>query len=257
MQLKDKIIILTGGARIGKVVARELSLCGAHLALSYLSHKTEADIMCKECEEMGSKTVAFQADLSKTDEIKKFVGAVKAVFGRIDALVHMAAIYPRTPWDKLTEADWDKNMNVIAKSTYTLGKLAADEMLKNEGDPVMQDGVEVGHVKGKIVTIADWSVLTRPYKDYLPYNAAKSAVIGLTKSFAKELAPHILVNSVAPGPILRPPDLSDEDNAEVIAGTPLARWGGAGEIAKVVLYLMDTDFVTGQVIVVDGGRTIA
>ena len=134
----------------------------------------------------------------------------------------------------------------MAKSTFLFGKILGDELLKNEGD-----------VKGKMIFFADWSVLTSPYKEYLAYNAAKSAVVGLTKSFAKELAPGVLVNAIAPGPMLRPPDLSDAENEEAMAGTPLKKWGGADEIAKGVCYLFDADFVTGQVLTIDGGRMIA
>src|SRR6185295_3784517 len=129
---------------------------------------------------------------------------------------------------------------VIAKSAFLVAKSAA---------PAMSEG--------KIVFISDWSVLTQPYKDYLPYNVAKSAIVGLTKSLAKELAPKIHVNCIAPGPILKPDNLSDEDNAEVLKNTPLGKWGGAHEITKAVLYLLDSEFTTGQVLFVDGGRSIA
>lgn len=256
MQLKDKVIILTGAARVGKAVARALGSRGAHLAITYLSHKVESEFVCEECSAIGSKSIAVKADLSKKEDIENLIKESKKEFGRIDGLVHMAAIYPRTPWDKLTEADWDKNMNIIAKSAFLLGKMVGDELLKNKGEEIMHDGQNVGMIKGKMVFFSDWSVLSRPYKDYLPYNAAKTAVVGLTKSFAKELAPDILVNAIAPGPILRPADLSEEENKEVMKNTPLQRWGGEEEIAKAVLYLMDSDFITGQVLFVDGGRSI-
>ena len=256
MQLKDKVIILTGAARVGKTVARYLGSKGANLAITYFTHQVEAEFVCEECSVVGSKSIAVKADLSKTEDIRNLIEETKKQFGRIDGLVHMAAIYPRTPWPALTEADWDKNMNVIAKSTFLLGKMVGTEMLKNEGEDVLNNGQKIGKVKGKIITFSDWSVLTRPYKDYLPYNVAKAAVTALTKSLAKELAPGVLVNAVAPGPILMPPDLSEEDNREVMKNTPLERWGGEEEIAKAVLYLMDADFVTGQVLFVDGGRSI-
>ena len=158
----------------------------------------------------------------------------------------MAAIYQKSEWEGLNEEHFDRNMNIIAKSSFLFGKIAGDEMLKNNGE-----------VKGKMIFLSDWSVLTRPYKDYLAYNVAKSAVVGLTKSLAKELAPYVLVNAIAPGPILRPPDLSEEDNKEVLSKTLLQRWGGADEIAKGVVYLLEADFVTGQILTIDGGRTIA
>jgi pteridine reductase len=219
---------MTGVARIGVDVAKTLSEKGAKLAVTYLTGKPD----------VGDLQV--QADVTNTKDVERVVSETKTKFGRIDGLIHMAANYPRTPWQTLTEADWDNNMNVIAKSAFLMAKALSAEM-----------------PEGKIILISDWSVLTRPYKDHLPYNVAKSAVVGLTKSLAKELAPHVMVNCIAPGPILKPPDLSAEDDAEVLQNTPLGKWGGSHEITKAVLYLLDADFVTGQVLYVDGGRSIA
>jgi len=234
MEINGKTIIITGAARIGQEVAKQLKEKGANLVISYLKDEKEA--------ELG---FGVQADVSKKEDVQKVISAAKEKFGRVDVLVHMAAIYPSEPWDLLDETMWDKNMNIIAKSSFLFGKLLADEMLKNDGD-----------VKGKMIVFADWSVLTRPYKDHLTYNAAKAAVVGLAKSFAKELAPGILVNAIAPGPILMPPGLPEAENKEVLANTPLGRWGGAEEIARGVVYLLEADFVTGQILTIDGGRTI-
>jgi pteridine reductase len=230
MDIKDKVIILTGAARIGIDVSNSLKQKGAKLAVTYLTKKPD----------LGEDVLYIQANLSKASDVTKVISETKQKLGQIHGLIHMAAVYPRTPWKTLTESDWDKTMGIIAKSAFLMSKAAADEMKE-----------------GKIIHIADWSVLTQPYQDYLPYNVAKSAVIGLTKSLAKELAPKITVNAVAPGPILKPTDLSDEDNAEVLKNTPLAKWGGAEEITKAILYLLDADFVTGQILYVDGGRSIA
>jgi pteridine reductase len=231
MDLKNKVIILTGASRIGKDVAVELNKYGVRLVMTYLSEKPDLGI---------SNTIYIQADLSKAHDAKKVVEETKYTLGRIDGLIHMAAIYPRTPWSTITEIDFDKTLNIITKSAFLLTKAVTDQM-----------------VEGKIILFSDWSVLNKPYKDYLAYNVAKSAVVGLTKSLAKELAPKILVNAIAPGPILKPADLSDEDNAEVMKNTPVGHWGGAGEIVKAVMFLLDSDFTTGQVLYVDGGRSIA
>lgn len=256
MDIKGKTIIITGAARIGKSVTKILAERGANLVLTYFHSPREAEVKFTEKDNIHSKIVLLQVDVSKEEDVKRLLLETKKEMGGIHGLVHMAAIYKRTPWKTLEERDWNLNMDIIGKSTYLLGKIIGDEMLKNAGDKVMQNGQSVGNVKGKIITISDWSVLTRPYKDYLPYNVAKGAVIALTKSLAKELAPSVLVNSVAPGPILAPTDLSEEENQEVLNATPLGRWGGPEEIAKAVAYLFDADFVTGQVLAVDGGRTI-
>jgi NAD(P)-dependent dehydrogenase (short-subunit alcohol dehydrogenase family) len=235
MTLQNKTIILTGAARIGKFVADDLLKAGVNLVVSY---RTTAP-------DFGSDKILYiQADLSNQKDVARLVDETKNKFGAIDGLVHMAATYERVPWHKLSEETWNSSMDAIAKSAFLTTKLVADEMLRNKNE-------------GRIVLISDWSVLDQPYKEYLPYNVAKSAVVGLTKSLAKELAPDILVNAIAPGPIIRPPDLSDEENKEALAGTPLNKWGGGEEISKGVMYLMDSDFVTGQILYIDGGRSIA
>jgi NAD(P)-dependent dehydrogenase (short-subunit alcohol dehydrogenase family) len=256
MNLKGKTVILTGARRIGQTVAEELAKKGANLAITYRTAKEESEGMCVACLQAGVKAVPFQADLSNPKDIKKLVADVKAQFGSIDVLIHMAAPYPKVAWEDLNEEAWNFSMNSIGKSTFLLGKLVGDSMLENSGDDVEVAGESVGKIKGKIITFSDWSVLTSPYKEYLPYNASKAAVEGLTRSFAKALAPSITVNGIAPGPILRPPDLNEEENKEALGRTPLKHWGGAQEIAKAVLYLLDADFITGVILPVDGGRTI-
>lgn len=245
MNLQNKTLILTGARRIGQFVALELAKKGANLTLTYISDKDQIIKLSQECEQLGVKTLVIQADLSNSADVKKVVEETKTKLGSVDGLIHMAASYIKTPWDSLSEQDWQKQMNIIAKSTFLLSKAVGDELLKNSGE-----------IKGKIITISDWSVLRSPYKDYLVYNTAKSAVIGLTLSLAKELAPAITVNNIAPGPIIKPPDLTDQENEEVMKNTPLKRWGGGEEIAKAVLYFLDADFVTGVILPVDGGRFI-
>ncbi|MDO8470548.1 MAG: SDR family oxidoreductase [bacterium] len=236
MDLKNKTFILTGAARIGQNVAEMLNEQGANLVMTYFRSPQEA----------GALGVRIQADVSKEEDVQRVVETAKKEFGRIDGLVHMAATYERVPWKELNEDAWTRSMDTIAKSAFLFGKIAGDEMLRNKGE-----------IKGKIILFSDWSVLARPYQEYLPYNVAKTAIIGITKSLAKELAPSVLVNCIAPGPILKPPDLTEAEEQEVFEKTPLKRWGGAEEITKGVRYLLEADFVTGHVLTIDGGRTIA
>jgi len=233
MELKNKIIILTGAARIGLDVAKALLEIGAKLSVAYNNHKPD----------LGSDVLYIKADLTSPSDVANVVSETKKHFGRIDGLVHMAANYERTPWAEINDETMQASMWAILRTAVLMSKAVGDELLKNNS--------------GKIVLISDWSALTQPYKDYLPYNVAKSSIQGLTKSLAVELAPNIAVNCIAPGPILKPDNLTDEENAEVIKNTPLARWGGADEVSKAVLYLLDSNFVTGQVLYVDGGRSIA
>lgn len=240
MDLKNKTIIITGAARIGQDIAKALKDRGANLVITYF----------KNPEEAGPYGFGVQADVSKKEDVERLIKEAKEKFGSIDALIHMAAIYEKSEFANLNETQWQKNMDIIAKSSYLIGKAAGDEMLAafaKEGSGVPK----------KMIFFSDWSILTRPYPEYIAYNAAKAAVVALTKSFAKALAPGILVNAIAPGPMLRPPDLDDKENEEVLTNTLLKRWGGAEEITKGVLYLLEADFVTGTVLTIDGGRMIA
>ncbi|MBI3290196.1 SDR family oxidoreductase [Candidatus Microgenomates bacterium] len=241
MDIKGKTIILTGGKRIGKTVAHFLAQKGANLAVTYRESQEDANEICEDAKSLSVKAVAFKADVSREEEINQLVESVKKEFGQIDGLVHMAAPYPKNLFGEITMADIELNLHAITASTILLVQALTDELKKNNG---------------KVVLFSDWASNKQPYKDYLPYHAAKGSIETLTRALAVELAPEVTVNCVAPGPILRPPDLTDEENKEVLAGTPLTKWGGPEEIAKAVLYLLDADFVTGVILPVDGGRSI-
>jgi NAD(P)-dependent dehydrogenase (short-subunit alcohol dehydrogenase family) len=166
---------------------------------------------------------------------------IRAQFGVLHVLVNMVSLYQRTPFGRLTEKKWNLNIDANLKSAY-LTVLASAPLLRKKG--------------GRIIHFSDWIADSgRPrYKDFLPYYTAKAGLLGLTQAQALELAPHVLVNAIAPGPILPPKNLSEKENKEVKRVTPLGKWGGSREIAKTVLFLAETDFVTGECIRVDGGR---
>lgn len=246
MNLEGKVIILTGARRIGQTVAEELAKKGANLAITYRNSKAESEATCQACQALGVKVEPFMADLSKEEDIKKLVSDVKEKFGRIDGLVHMAAPYPRSQMGKITMDEIDNTFRSIVGSSILLGQEVSKVLLENEGE-----------VKGKIIFFTDWSALRNPFEGYLVYNAAKSAIIGLTKALARELMPSVTVNSIAPGPIMRPPDLTEEEDRTTLERTPLKRWGGALSIAQAVIFLLEDDFVTGVDLPVDGGRSIA
>jgi len=157
----------------------------------------------------------------------------------------MASVYRAVPLEDLDEVRWDDNLNVDLKAAY-LCSLAAVPHMRAAGG-------------GRIVNFSDWIAASgRPrYKGYLPYYVAKHGVIGLTQALALELAEdQILVNAVAPGPILAPPDTADSELKAVEEATPLGRWGGESEIAAAILFLLESGFVTGETIRVDGGRHV-
>lgn len=242
MDPKGKVAILTGGARIGRSVARELARHGCSLALTYRGSVEAAETTAKEARTLGVEAKTFQVDLRADKEVDRFIRAAVDHFGHLEILVNMASTYTSVPFARLGSRAWEEALDANARSTFMLSVLSAPHM-KAAG-------------AGRIVNFTDWlPVSGRPrYAGYTPYYVAKAAVAGVTESLALELAPEILVNAIAPGPIVPPSDLTPEDDAKVRAATPLRRWGGADEIARAVIFLVQTEFVTGECLRVDGGR---
>ncbi len=243
MDLRDRVVLLTGGKRIGATVALELARRGADVALSYNRSRDEAEAATASIRALGRRALVCSADVSKAEECEALVASVVAGLGRLDVLVNMASVYRPVPFEKMTDDDLQASLDVDLKSAFNCARAAVPQMKAAGG--------------GRIVNISDWlAVSQRPrYKGFLAYYVAKTAVMGLTSALALELAAdRILVNAVAPGPILAPPDLADEELAAVEKATPLGRWGGAEEIAKAVVFLVETDFITGETLRVDGGR---
>jgi len=245
MQLADCVALVVGGRRIGAVVAAELARRGADIALSYRRSKPEADRTAAEVTALGRRAVAIAADVSNAADCDALVDAAAAGLGRLDVLVNMASVYLRKPFDELTVRDWDESLAVDLRAAFLCSRAAVPHMRKAGG--------------GRIVNFSDWLARSgRPrYPGFLPYYVAKAGIIGLTEALALELAPdRILVNAIAPGPILPPPGTTREELEAVEQATPLGVWGGEAEIAKAVLALVESDFMTGETIRVDGGRHV-
>lgn len=245
MEMKDKVALITGTRRIGSVVAVELARRGANVVLSYNRSRDEAEAAAAEVRALGRRALSVQADVSKAAEVQGLVRRAVDEFGRIDILVNMASIYRSKPFAETTEQDWNANMDTNLKSAFLCAQGVVPVMKANGG--------------GRIINFADWIAASgRPrYKGFLPYYVSKAGIVGLTECLALELASdQILVNAIAPGPILAPPDLTEDEDREVRRATPLGRWGGEIEIAKAVASLIDTDFITGECIRVDGGRHV-
>jgi len=240
MNPKGKVALLTGGARIGQVVGHSLAERGCDLALVYRNSREATEASAKAAISAGVRAITVRADVADEDQITAAVKETHRALGHIDILLNMASIYQSTPHPN--EADWSNTIDANARSVFLFSTAVAPIMKQNGG--------------GRIINFADWlPVSGRPrYRGFVPYYSSKATVIALTESLALELAPEILVNAIAPGPILEPPDLTSEENTEVINATPLRRWGGAPEIDKTVLFLVDSDFITGECIRVDGGR---
>ncbi|HYV84654.1 MAG TPA: SDR family oxidoreductase [Patescibacteria group bacterium] len=242
MDPKGRIALITGGARVGRAVAERLAERGADVAITFRSSRAAAEETAAAVRARGPRALLVEADLARPEAAESAVDQVRSGLGGLDILVCMASVYRKTPLAALDDRAWRENLESDLGSVYRLALQAA---------PVMQS-----RGGGRIVAFADWLPASgRPrYKGYLPYYVAKAGVIGLIESLALELAPSILVNSVAPGPILAPPGMGDEEQREVMRATPLGRWGGPEEIARAVLFLIETEFVTGECLRVDGGR---
>lgn len=245
MDLQDRVALITGGKRIGSAIAIELARRGMDVALAYNRSRREAEEAADGIRAAGRRVAIVQADLSRADECQRLVEAAAGAFGRLDALINMASVYASVPFDQLDEAVWDAVVDVDLKASFLCARAAV---------PHLRAATE-----GRIVNFSDWVAASgRPrYAGYIPYYVAKRAIIGLTEALALELAPdRILVNAIAPGPILAPPGTTDEERAAVEESTPLGRWGGEQEIVKAVVFLFESDFITGETIRVDGGRHV-
>ena len=245
MDPTDKVALITGGRRIGAVVATELARKGAHVAVVYRGSRSEAEETAETLRAMGRRALVVQADLQQPEACSRVVEATVAEFGRLDILVNMASVYREKPLDDLTVEDWDAQLSIDLRAAWLCSHAAIRHMRRSGG--------------GRIVNFSDWVARSgRPrYRGYLPYYVAKAAVIALTEALALELASdQILVNAIAPGPIVAPPGTSAADSAAVEQATPLGRWGGEIEIAKTVIALVESDFITGETIRVDGGRHV-
>jgi len=243
MNLQGKVALITGAKRIGAVVAATLAERGTNVALSYARSEVEARAAASAVEAAGVSAAVFKADLSSPDDCVALIEGVVSRFGRIDILVNMASVYTNKPLTDLTLADWDAVVNVDLRAAFLCAHAAIPHMRQQGG--------------GRIINFSDWvAASSRPrYLGFVPYYVAKAGVKALSEALALELAAdNILVNAIAPGPIVAPPGTSADEFKAVEDATPLARWGGGAEIAKTVLALLESDFITGETIRVDGGR---
>jgi len=241
--LTDKIALITGGKRIGLVVAEELARRGADVGLSYSRSSAEAREAADKVERAGRRSAVEQADLASPDACRRLVARVAETLGGLDIVINMASVYVQRRFDELSEADWSGPLAVDLGAAFFCSQAAVPLMRARGG--------------GRIINFSDWTVTGgRPrYRGFIPYYVAKAGVKALTEALALECAAdNILVNAIAPGPILAPPGTSDDERREVERSTPLGRWGGEMEIVKAILAFIESDFITGETIRVDGGR---
>jgi NAD(P)-dependent dehydrogenase (short-subunit alcohol dehydrogenase family) len=240
--LHDAVAVITGGARrLGKSIALALADAGCHVVLNYHRSAADAEVTAAAARRAGVHALTVSGDVTQAAAVDRLLAATLAEFGRLDILVANAGAFLRTPMATLSEADWDAMLTTNLKSAY----LCAQRL-----------GVYMhAHGGGCIVTLADVAGI-RPWLDYLPYSIAKAGIITLTQALAKELAPSVRVNAIAPGPVLFPAEFDPVVRQREIDRTLLKREGHPQNIADAALFLIRNDYVTGVVLPVDGGRLL-
>ena len=244
--MQGKVVLITGGAkRVGAATCRRLHSAGANLMLHYRVSAGEARLLQAELNHQRKDSVALiQADLLDTAKLPAMVEQTVQSFGRLDALVNNASSFFQTPVGEITAAAWEDLIGTNLRAPLFLSQAAAPALKKSQG---------------AIVNITDIHA-ERPLKNYVVYSVAKAGLVGLTRSLARELAPEVRVNAIAPGPILWPDDESFDElsRQRIISHTPLKREGTPEDIAKAVHFLLaEATYVTGETINVDGGRHVA
>ena len=244
--MHGKVVLITGGAkRVGAAICRRLHAAGANLMLHYRASAGEARLLQAELNHTRPSSVALiQADLLDIAKLPSLVDQTLATFGRLDALINNASSFFATPVGDITPALWDDLIGTNLRAPTFLSQAAALPLRRSQG---------------AIVNITDIHA-ERPLKGYVVYSLAKAGLSGLTRSLARELAPEVRVNAIAPGPILWPDDdqFDELSRQRIVSHTPLKREGSPDDIARAVSFLlMDAPYVTGTTIAVDGGRQIA
>jgi pteridine reductase len=244
--LQGKVVLITGGAkRVGAATCRRLHAAGANLMLHYRVSAGEARLLQAELNHQRKDSVALiQADLLDVAKLPSLVDQTVQRFGKLDALINNASSFFQTPVGEITPAAWEDLIGTNLRAPLFVAQAAAPALKKTQGS---------------IVNITDIHA-ERPLKNYVVYSVAKAGLVGLTRSLARELAPEVRVNAVAPGPILWPDDETFDElsRQRIISHTPLKREGTPEDIAKAVHFLIaEATYVTGETINVDGGRHVA
>ncbi|MDX2176734.1 MAG: SDR family oxidoreductase [Candidatus Sumerlaeia bacterium] len=240
--LAGRVVWTTGSARrVGRAIALACARAGADVVVHYRESEADAIATAAEAEELGVRALVVRGDHCDPAAPPRIAAEIEARFGRLDALVNNASTFERTPLDTL---DGDRFARILDENLVGPYRCVAAAL------PLLRRA-PAGH----IVNIGDWAA-ERAYRGYAAYIAAKGGLEALTRSLARELAPGIRVNAVAPGAVLEPPDLTDAARARILERTPLARWGAPDDVASAVVFLLTSDFITGATIPVDGGRRI-
>jgi pteridine reductase len=243
MEISDKVALITGSSdRVGRIIALTLSAKGAKVAIHYYSNEDKALDTQREIEKLGSKSMILCGDISQRKDWMDMVNKIKDRWGRIDILVNNAAIFYPTPFFEITDDQWDHFMDTNLRGTFYGCQIIGELMYRKK--------------LGKIINIADVSA-QNVWPGYIPYCISKAGVIALTKGLSKVLAPYVTVNAVSPGTVLLAENYIRDEEDYLISRTPLKRIGTPEDIANTIAFLIEgSDFITGEIINVDGGRSL-
>ena len=243
MNLQDSTVLVTGGARrVGQAIALALAREGARVAITYNTSSDQAQATVATIERSGGQAAAYRCDQRDLAAIDRLFDQLRQNFKRLDLLVNSAAIMERQPVLDIMPEDWARVMDTNLRGPFFMAQAAA-KWVKETGQP------------GNIVNIADMSAL-QPWPSYLTHTVSKSGIVALTKTLALALAPSIRVNAIAPGTVLKPEEWADERWEKMIAALPVQHGGSAEDVAEAVLFCIRSEFMTGQLIVLDGGRSL-
>jgi len=241
MELAGRVVLVTGaGRRVGRALAETLGGRGMRVAVHYNGSRAGADDTCRAIAASGGEAAPFQANLTDADAPGRLVDDVVRHFGGLDVLVNSAAVMERTPFGEVTPAQWDAMFALNLRAPFFVAQAAARVMAERGG---------------VIVNIADLAAF-ETWPAYVPHGITKSGVVHMTRSLARVLGPSIRVNAIAPGAVLLPDDWDAAAAARLESTTPLRRTGSPADVAGALLYLLGADYVTGETIIVDGGRHV-
>jgi pteridine reductase len=241
MELDGRVALVTGaGTRVGRVIALALGKAGMRVGVHYAGSQKGARQTADEIIAAGGDAVTLPGDLIDPATAPRLIEHAAKVFGQLDVLVNSAAVMLRTPVGEVLVEDWDAMFALNLRAPFFLSQAAARVM---------------GDRGGAIVNIADLAAF-ETWRGYIPHSITKAGIVQMTRGLAHVLAPRIRVNAVAPGPVLLPDGWTPEQAEKLIATTPLGRVGSPDDVAQAVLYLLSADYVTGETIIVDGGRHV-
>jgi pteridine reductase len=248
LEIRDRVALVTGGAhRVGRSIALALAREGAHVAITYHASADQAQQTVAEIKAGGVGALAVQCDQSDSTQVVAVFDAIQARWDRLDILVNSAAIMRQKPFLDITPQDWDATIGINLTGPFLFSQHAGRMMLARSST--------ANEASVVVVNIADEAGLT-PWSRYVHHSISKAGVIMLTRAAALALAPKVRVNAIVPGPVLKPEGWTDERWETLRPSTPLDRLGSPQDVIEAMLYLVRAEFVTGDVLVVDGGRML-